>query len=256
MIPADLAAGLPLEYRGRVVGGCMQGRALIVLLPTLVLLACAVAPTAEQLEISQQAEPWLESPKVLSIVDERAPAERSTHDLGIVFMAPAGTLGSVQPTTGAIGCDGGVSVLGEEVGNGSPDRLARLERDMIAAFGPEIKGETLVIRRYAIYSNAEAVIATQNKEAYKNNAKKGVSIEPKCQRAQMKGGWFDPADLENNYSPITVEIAVVFRGAEYSATAAQSPPIFQYWNQWVLPVVSQAAMKKANARLIEAIKRH
>lgn len=234
----------------------MKLGALAAVALSLALSACAVAPTPEQLEISRQAEPPLAPAGILTIVDERNPGERKTQDLGVVYMLPGGMTTTGQSITGAIGCDGGVSILGEEVGNGSSDRLARLERDLVAAVGDSIRGEKLIVRRYAIFSNGEAIINSGNKEAFETRAKRGVTIAPRCPRAEMRGGWFDPADLDNNFPPVTVEITVNFRGADYSAIAAHSPPILQHWNHWVLPVISQAAMKKANARLIAAIQKN
>jgi hypothetical protein len=76
----------------------------------------------------------------------------------------------------------------------------------------------------------------------------------------MHSGWFDPADLTNNYPPITVDLDVSVFGRAYTINAAYSPDVdltgagMSRGGVQAMPAFTamvQRAMDKANARLIE-----
>lgn len=148
------------------------------------------------------------------------------------------------------------------------DRSARLQRDLVEALGHDNAGSTLEVQRYDIYVNAEAritgqawAVASASVGAYGAGGSPeprstNVQIRPKCDKDKMEGGWFDPADLTNNVSPITVEIAFLIDGKYFKTSAAYSPLIDLYSppSKDVLAAYVQDAMKKANARAAETVK--
>lgn len=212
--------------------------------------ACASAAYKEEIaRLAPQAEAPITPLGVLKIVDEQ-PIETSTFDLNI------GTLGD---------CTAGVMRLGSK--GAAHDRIARLEREIVAATGTMFKGEELRVLEYGVYINA----ATANREVGMAAAfgplaappvahnRETILLKPRCSAEKMADGWFDPADLENNKSPFVVEIEIILKEQKYTATAAYSPPFAWErpsvwgWNEPAPRAVVQAALNKANRRLVEAI---
>ena len=168
-------------------------------------------------------------------------------------------------------CNFGISVY--DSGVGASDRVQRLERDLRAAFQPLPLSPT-VLHKYSIFQN-KAYFATLPQKnggliggiVYSMTMPPGEGQRPKCEKEKMAGGWFAPADLSNDHSPITIDIDITFAGTKYSITSAYSPSIelvqeAGFWAggidsvlsqpEWIVAV--QEAMAKANARLIETIR--
>jgi hypothetical protein len=130
-------------------------------------------------------------------------------------------------STSMLDCDFGVVSTIEE---SYPDKLGRLERDLFEAFGEKIEGATVTVRKYAGFSNRAA--ETGNQAVGIALASVGVfgggqipaNLKPKCSKEEMNGGWFDPADLNGNVSPVTQDISIELFGKIYSANFAISPP--------------------------------
>jgi hypothetical protein len=162
-------------------------------------------------------------------------------------------------------CNYGVYNFGDK--GGGVDRVARLEQPLVDAFGPDAAAQPATLRQYGIYVNrAQLLIGASTASTGLLGYAIGESLKgegsgqrPKCKREKMAIGWFDQADLTNNFSPIVADIDITFRGKDYKINAAYSPPMEipsasakSELPEWVAGI--QAVMAKANARLIEAIK--
>ena len=80
-------------------------------------------------------------------------------------------------------------------------------------------------------------------------------ITPKCSREEMKAGWFDPADLTNNYSPLIVDLAATVNGKTYEVYTAYSPDT-ELRYKFRKPIFQQhvsAAREKAYLLLMEQV---
>ena len=80
-------------------------------------------------------------------------------------------------------------------------------------------------------------------------------ITPKCSRDEMKAGWFDPADLTNNYSPLIVDLAANVNGKTYEIYTAYSPGT-ELLYKFRKPIFQQhvrAAREKAYLLLMEQV---
>jgi len=79
---------------------------------------------------------------------------------------------------------------------------------------------------------------------------------PKCSRDEMKAGWFDPADLTNNYSPLIVDLSVEVSGEIYEVYTAYSPDreLRYKFREPIFEQHVKAARRKAYSLLSEQIK--
>lgn len=216
---------------------------------------CAVMPEGQRQQFRAEIEPILRPDPEGFVQDKRDPKSLVSRYLGGL----------------SYDCNFAVSVY--DSGEGGSDRLQRLERDLKAAFQP-LPSSPTILHKYSIFHNkAYQATLVQNDGTilgslvYSTTMPPGEGQRPRCDREKMVGGWFDKGDLSNEYSPLTVEIELTFGGKRYAVTSAYSPRVelqqeAGFWAggiesvlaqpEWI--VSAQAAMKKANARLIEAIK--
>jgi len=180
-------------------------RAIAAAASLAVLGACATKPV--------EPVAFLEIPRInkLTIVDLRTEKDFVTGDLSRLI----------------IDCDFGVIALPDWT---FPDKAARLERDLYAAFGDRLVGHTIEIVKYRSFVNGSANLTAFTAGAVQGAT--GVSIgsssvpktlSPKCAREKMTGGWFDPADLKNSGRPYSMDVDIRVDGKTYSATFAVSP---------------------------------
>lgn len=237
-------------------------RALLVV-ATLAVFAASCASTsspevaARLSQIASTVQPERTASGAFAIVNERD--EDATRLRGV----PVGFAGGFS-------CNTGIHQLGDS--SFGADRIARLENALVAAFPDRSQGATLLVRRYDVYLNAGAEADAVAMGAAMGSV--GVfsgggapSTEsptlwrrPKCERERMLGGWFDSADLANNFPPISVDIEVNVFGRDYVVNAALSPEAnlmgeFRFMaNSAATEATVQRAMDRANARLIEQIR--
>lgn len=219
---------------------------------SLVLVSCETLPDDLVRRMEQsvaEMEPAVEPLGILAVEDQRTPESKKTKVLSAWIAS----------------CENAVERMGDD--EVAADRLARLEKDFVEAFGDSISGKTLIVRRYDIHQNANARIAGSSIQsgfasvgAYgvggdASGRKDKIVIKPACEREKMKAGWFDPADLTNNISPIVIDIDVTFDDRAYSVNTAYSPYIdlYSYTEDPIAEALVQEAMAKANQRLIEQI---
>lgn len=219
-----------------------------------VLAACAAGPSREtydQLDqITATQEPRVTSRGVFVVVYERDPEARRTESLPLGIAA-------------GFSCNLGVTRLGEAMY--APDRIARLENALADAFPDRAPGSTLVVRRYDVYFNRGAEASTQTTgvavmgplgAGARPNYDSGRQWrEPRCSRERMAGGWFDPADLTNNYAPITIDLDVTVFERAHVINVALSPEVDLTTPGGTLAreAIVQRAMYRLQDRLVAAI---
>jgi hypothetical protein len=148
------------------------------------------------------------------------------NKLTIVDLRPAKDLAGGELSRLIFECDFGVMAMSEV---NYPDKAARLERDLYAAFGDGLVGHTIEIIKYRSFVNNSAQMtefaANVSLGPVLGPAVGGVpsTLKPKCERAKMTGGWFDPADLKNTGRPWSLDATIRVDGKTYSATIATSP---------------------------------
>jgi hypothetical protein len=233
----------------------------------MVLFACAGSAAAKKMppeivaaadELGKRAEPEIAQPGKFRIVSERDP--KATN----VRLVPLGVAGGFS-------CNIGIMQLGDS--QFAKDRLARLERALLDAF-PNEQPSDLIIRRYDLYANhgQEVWSATLSMGiggaiggaiAASQGPQDGPEIKrkPKCEAENMKGGWFDKADLTSNAAPFVIDLDVTVFGKPYKINAARSPELDltypgrdELQHSPATAAMLQWTMTKAHERLVAAIR--
>jgi hypothetical protein len=229
----------------------MRSVALIAL--ALCLGACESVPKEVALQMQQsvaEMEPEIEPLGILVIDDQRLPESKTTKVL-------SAWIGS---------CENAVERMGDD--EVLPDRLARLEKAVTDAFGDSFKGKTLTVRQYDVHLNANARIAGSSIASGFSSVglygvggdpsgiKEKIVIRPSCTQEKMKGGWFDPADLTNNISPIIIDLDITLDDRAYRVNSAYSPfvDLYSYTEDPIADAEAQKAAAKANQRLVEIMR--
>jgi hypothetical protein len=216
----------------------------------LALSACATMPSPEEqahiAAIAAKLQQPIPSPHKLVVDDQRPEASRKGYVLSALFFD----------------CENGVWNIGDrQIG----DRLPRLETDLLTAFGDAVQGQRLAVRQYAIYLNGRAALETEATNGttglLAQMMKPGPILRAKCEHSQMTAGWFDTNEIENNFSPIIIEMDVSLNGEEFLVRSVYSPEV-ETWqafdNNSLTPIMTvsvQAAISKADAALVTEIKK-
>lgn len=159
-------------------------------------------------------------------------------------------------------CDYFVSSLGRD--KVASDRGLIFESDLSEA----LEGEKAEIEKYNIYLNSaehmmrqatSGGLATSRQfDYYLGGSSSGedITLKPKCSKDEMTAGWFDPADLTNNISPLIIDLQVEYAGKDYSVYSVYSPDTelqYRYGKPEMTRNVN-AAMAKAQKALLAQIK--
>lgn len=108
-------------------------------------------------------------------------------------------------------------------------RLQQFQAEVSAGLTGLHAGETLIVKRYAVYMNEGAQMTASAIGAGVGGAIGGAlapkRLGPKCSRDKMSAGWFDPSEVTTKKPPIIAEVTVQFRGKDYSARAAYTPAV-------------------------------
>ncbi|WP_371397598.1 hypothetical protein [Fretibacter rubidus] len=158
-------------------------------------------------------------------------------------------------------CDYFVFKLGTD--KVAPERVENLDKTVIAKVNQQPK-----VKYYNIYLNsAENMMdqatsggfaASGQFDYYLGGSVFGedITLKPKCSRDEMTAGWFDPAELTNNISPLIIDLKVEYNGKDYSVYSVYSPDTelqYRYGKPEMTRNVN-AAMDKAHKALIEKIR--
>lgn len=222
---------------------------------------CATPLTPQELSaldaISALRDPIATSPGAFHVEDRREP------DMVRTRIYPIGWAGGFS-------CHTGLWQLGDD--HFAPDRLARLEAALAAAF-PARHGEgAIIVQRYDIILNGSAEAeAVAMGAAFGSVGVFGVGgtpgenapqiwRAPKCGGDRMQVGWFDPADLATNHKPVVVGISANVFGRDYTVNAAYAPAVSpdrlgvsHYERSPAFHVFVQRAMALAEQRLVQAV---
>jgi hypothetical protein len=123
-------------------------------------------------------------------------------------------------------CNFGVYNLGEK-GSVSQeflsDRVGLLREMFLKKFGDKLNGHVIYIDNFRMIFNASA----ENKaEAVSQGFRGGIiapliaspiTTKPKCERAKMTAGWFDPSELTTNNTPVIFALNMKIDGNIISA---------------------------------------
>lgn len=236
---------------------------LIGALALIGMAACATPLTEEEFatarDFAERAAPPVEAPGIMTIKDERPAKTRNSR--------------IIQPgIAGGFSCVVGINQLGDD--RFGADRLARLEAAIVAAFPERSRGETLTVRDYAIYRNAneEAVAAAYGAAAgatglyslarpVPGQNEEAVWREPRCEAERTWAGWYPAEDLTNNLPPFTAQIDATVFGEDVKVHAGRSPSISdrviaageqERLNPAELDV--QSVMTAANRRFVQTLR--
>lgn len=123
-------------------------------------------------------------------------------------------------------CNFGIQNLGEPNPVGESRRLVRLRDQMQARLGERLRGATIIVRRYTVSLDMGGLARRVGVSAALGPGIGGtVPLErtrPSCSHDRMQAGWFDPADLEFQTSPIIVEIEISVDGTIFHVDSARS----------------------------------
>lgn len=241
-------------------------RAIRAVFAFVLLAGCATSMSAEMTarleQLGATATPPASRSGMIAITDRRDP--EATR----VRYTPLGIAGGFS-------CNIGILRLGDTLY--APDRIARLENAIAAAFPNRLEGATLVVRRYDIHLNHSAESNAQNVSAAMGGGLLTAAIAPtpsagaptrapRCERDRMLAGWYETSDLTNNFPPIVVEIDATVFGQDIAINSATSPEV----NLFGLAIMNpshmegaplraaveasvQRAQERANARFIERL---
>tara|TARA_R100001086_G_scaffold245403_1_gene176269 strand:+ start:529 stop:1443 length:915 start_codon:yes stop_codon:yes gene_type:complete len=234
---------------------------LAILCVAVLACGCASVPelTADEQLVVDQFAANLETGAVptgkIKIVDERDPKLVKTR------LVPVGIAGGFS-------CFIGITRLGPDFF--AADRVTRLENAVMEAYpGLAKENAELIVRRYEIFLNRGAEANAQQWNiavggvvgaliGSVNVDKEEIWREPRCDSERMHSGWFDPADLNNNLPPITVEVDMSLLGRDYKVNAAHSPELYlerlgvlKLEDSPAFAVMVQRTEDKVTERLIE-----
>ncbi len=217
----------------------------------IVFAALAAAPAASFGQPSAEAT-LNPANGALAIDDRRPPDSLRNHPIGAFLF----------------GCENGVWNLGDQqVG---ADRIPRLVQELTAALGDQVRGQTLVVRKYGVYLNGRAWVEDQATAdaglvgallapTTPDPTRKDVTLAAKCPRERMSAGWFATSELTSNFSPIVVEIDISLAGHDYQARAVLSPER-EMWGEFhrnsVTPAMTayvNEAISRANRAAVDVV---
>ena len=210
------------------------------------------------------------------------PVRRTLLSLSIVLAPAVPCLGAVQTSEGfrfvddrpiealkgrmmsklITGCSFGVQTLGDFGSGEESPRLMRLRGQLIDRFGAKLDGHELRIQRYQLaVSFRKNMTRTALAAAMGGGALSaglaGNGAKPPCGHDRMKAGWFDPADLDYETSPIVVEIEALVDGKQVHIDAARSERRafldLKPNEREEADRMMNAALDKANARFMDAV---
>lgn len=188
--------------------------------------------------------------------------------LQFVNARPAGEDRTRTLSQWALSCRSGIRVISDE--GRDFDRVERLKAKLAEEAGA-LAGHRFTLKSYQLLLNSHIELDARawgvalGSVGYFGTSGPGRQ-KPRCARAKMPLGWFDPAELTNEYSPLIVQIEAELDGRPLTVHTAYSPSVSigqpGFWglgakaenlvDEPSLPEV-RAAMDRANAKLVEGV---
>lgn len=121
-------------------------------------------------------------------------------------------------------CNYGIIRMGDA--DTTPDKINILKHDLNELASNALKGKTVVVENYTIYSNGAVAL-----RGMMNNMTGGSSqgliakgmINIGCKKEEVKGGWYDPSEVTTNQSPLIVDLTLTVDGRKYTTHIVKSP---------------------------------
>jgi hypothetical protein len=161
-----------------------------------------------------------------------------------------------------LSCNFGVYNIGEKGKDPDrflKDRIGKLQDALVARYGNKLLQHAVSVERFRLIFNG----SSENKATAVDQAFGGgviapilaspVTKKPKCDQTKMDAGWFDPAELTNDNTPIIFEIVLNVDGNKISTRRAISAPRNMFSGYAIeLPTAEEVKLLNATASMVSA----
>lgn len=178
-----------------------------------------------------------ENGSILSVVDERPKEERESEILSLLVSS----------------CDYGIRRLGDDIT--VPDKIELLKTDLVNQLDL-IDKQTIYIKHYTVYFNkSRALHGSMSKISTGMIPDILNSMGSECPEEKTTAGWYSGTDVTTPYSPIIIDMDVVFNRRKYLVRSVYSPS-FEIKGAFGEPIAAKtlfAALRVATNKLVSLI---